>query len=139
MSHGEYNEMNSGDASSRTPKSVIFDREEFVSRSLGNIELSRYVATIFIENGPEYIESIRKALSDQDAGALRQSAHKLKGATATMALPALSEIAHRLEEFAETEQMEKATRLLPELQQQFEQAVEALRKLFVTPSGTSRL
>lgn len=59
---------------------VIFDKGEFVSRSMGDLELSRYVASIFMENGPEYIDSIRKALADQDVEALRQSAHKLKGA-----------------------------------------------------------
>jgi CheY-like chemotaxis protein len=116
---------------------VIFDKGEFVSRSMGDLELSRYVATIFMENGPEYIESIRQALTDQDAGALRQAAHKLKGAAATMALPALSETAHWLEEIAETGKIEKATGLLPELLKRFEQALEALQELLITPAETS--
>ena len=116
---------------------VVFNRDEFVNRSMGDLELSRYVATIFMENGPEYIDSIRKALADQDAGALRQSAHKLKGAAATMALPALSETAYRLEEIAETGEIERATELLPELLKRFEQALEALQELIDASSGTS--
>ena len=125
------------DAKSCASTIVTFDKGEFVSRSMGDLDLSRYVATIFMENGPEYIESIRKALADKDADALRQSAHKLKGAAATMALPLLSEVAHLIEEIAETGDMERAAGLLPEVVKRFEQAQEALGELIVTPTETT--
>jgi PAS domain S-box-containing protein len=126
------------DAMSCAATSAIFDKGEFVSRSMGDLELSRYVATIFIENGPEYIESIRKALAEQDPAALRRSAHKLKGAAATMALPLLAETAHLLEETAETGEIKRATELLPELMQRFEQSVAALRELGTSPPPTKQ-
>jgi PAS domain S-box-containing protein len=116
---------------------VIFDKGEFVSRSMGDLQLSRYIATIFMENAPEYIEEIRIALADQDAGALRQSAHKLKGAAATMALPQLTETAYLLEEIAESDEMARATGLLPELVKRFEQALEALKELLVISEPAS--
>jgi len=111
---------------------AIFDKEEFIGRAMGDLELSRYVASVFVENSPEYVEAIRAALVAEDASALRQSAHKLKGAAATMALQQLSEIAALLEEFAGTGGMEKATDLLPELLKRYEQSVEALRELHMT-------
>ena len=126
-----------GDAGPCISKAVFFDKGEFVSRSMGDLELSRYVATIFVENGPEYIDSIRNALAAQDAGALRQTAHKLKGAAATIALPLLAETAQLLEEIAERGEMERATELLPALVKRFEQTLEALNELLITPAGTS--
>ena len=118
---------------------AIFNKEEFIGRAMGDLELSRYVASVFVENSPEYVEAIRAALVAEDASALRHSAHKLKGAAATMALQQLSEIAALLEEIAGTEGMEKATDLLPELLKRYEQSVEALRELNITSSETASL
>ncbi len=121
------------------PADVIFDIEEFVSRAMGDLELSRYVASVFMENAPAYIDAIRAALTAEDASALRQSAHKLKGAAATMALQQLSETAGLLEELAGTGNMEGAMGLLPELLKRYEQAVEALRELHVNSPETVSL
>jgi PAS domain S-box-containing protein len=121
------------------PADVIFDIEEFVSRAMGDLELSRYVASVFMENAPSYIDAIRAALAAEDAGALRQSAHKLKGAAATMALQQLSETAGLLEELAGTGRMEGATGLLSELLTRYEQAVEALQELHVNLPETASL
>jgi CheY-like chemotaxis protein/HPt (histidine-containing phosphotransfer) domain-containing protein len=126
-----------GDAAPCISKGVFFDQGEFVSRSMGDLELSRYIATIFVENGLEYIDSIRNALAAQDAVALRQTAHKLKGAAATMALPLLAETAQLLEEIAERGEMERATELLPALVKRFEQTLEALNELLISPARTS--
>lgn len=109
-------------------QNAIFNMAEFVNRSLNDLELSRIVVTIFVENGPEYVEAIRCALTEQDNVVLRQAAHKLKGAAETMALPQLSETADALEALAERGELEKAAELFPELVQRFEQALTALRE-----------
>ena len=127
------------DEESSTSPAAIFDKTEFISRAMGDLELSRYVASVFVENAPEYIEAIRAALAAEDARALRESAHKLKGAAATMALQQLSAIAERLEEMAVTGGMERAVDLLPELLKRYKQSIEALRELPVTSSETVSL
>jgi PAS domain S-box-containing protein len=127
------------DEESSTSTAAIFDKTEFISRAMGDLELSRYVASVFVENAPEYIEAIRAALAAEDARALRESAHKLKGAAATMALQQLSAIAERLEEMAVTGGMERAVDLLPELLKRYKQSIEALRELPVTSSETVSL
>lgn len=119
------------DAATSSRKQVIFDQDEFVARSLGDLELCRCVATIFLENAPEYIGAIRSALTAEDAVALQGSAHKLKGAAETMALPLLAETAYLFESSAETGDLKKAASLLPELTRQFEQALEALQEIFL--------
>ena len=112
----------------------IFAMAEFVSRSLGDLEHSRYVATIFIDNSPEYLASIGNALAAQDAALLHRAGHKLKGAAATMALPRLIETAALLEALAGTGDLESAAALFPELVQRFEQALEALRVHLINPA-----
>ncbi|MDD5285781.1 MAG: ATP-binding protein [Desulfuromonadaceae bacterium] len=113
----------------------IFNRDEFVRRNLGDLELSCDVATIFINNASEYIESIRKAAATRDTVALRQSAHKLKGAAANLALPSLSETARKIESDAKSGDLDKVLELLPELVQRFEQTVEAIRESLITKQG----
>ena len=114
----------------------IFNRDEFVRRNMGNLDLSRDVAVIFISSAPEYVESIRAAVTAQDAVVLRQAAHKLKGSTANLALPLLSETARMIESYAGVDDFEKAAHLLPELELQFEQALNALREMLITlPEG----
>ena len=109
----------------------MFDLDEFVRRNCGDLELSRDVANIFIDHRPEYTESIRMAAAAHDADALRQTAHKLKGAAVNLALPLLAETADVIESVAMAGDLKKAGELLPELELRFEQAVEAIRKLLI--------
>ena len=127
-----------GDAKSCVSKVDIFDMDEFVRRNLGDLDLSSNVATIFVDHRQEYIESIRKALAASDAIALRASAHKLKGAAANLALPLLSETARMIESHAEAGDLEKAAELLPEQEQRFEQAVDALRAMITFLHGKAQ-
>jgi HPt (histidine-containing phosphotransfer) domain-containing protein len=105
---------------------------EFVMRNMGDLELSCEVAAIFVDNAPEYIRSIRNALDTQDAEILRESAHKLKGAAANLSLSILSETALMIESAAEAADLEKASGLLPVMEQRFEQAIQAIRKLLIS-------
>lgn len=114
-------------------RNVIFDKKELVARSMGDLELSRYIATIFMENAPEYLKAIRGALAAKDVGALRQSSHKLKGAAATMALLELAEAARRFEEMAETGGMDTVPQFLPALEKNFEEACQALQSFILAP------
>jgi PAS domain S-box-containing protein len=118
---------------------LTFNREELIARSMGDIELSRYVATIFLENAPEYIEAIRRALAAKDDSALRQASHKLKGAAATMALMQLAEAAQSLEEVVGTGERDKVLQFLPTLERTFEQACAALQQFILTPSEAAPL
>ncbi|MDZ4185333.1 MAG: response regulator, partial [Desulfuromonadales bacterium] len=132
-------EAESGEHESAPTGNVIFNKEELVARSMGDIELSRYVATIFMENAPEYIEAIRSALGAKDVGALRQSSHKLKGAAATMALLELAKAARSFEESVESGEIEKALQFLPTLERKFEQGCATLQQFILTPSESAPL
>jgi PAS domain S-box-containing protein len=111
--------------------SDVFVKDEFVRRNMGDLALSRDVVTIFINIAPEYIKSIQEAVKTEDAGALRQSAHKLKGAAASLSLPLLSDTARMIEASAVEGNFENMIVLVPKLEQGFEQAVKAVRDLLL--------
>jgi len=115
--------------------SAVFDLDEFVDRSLGDMDVSRDVAAVFMESATKCIRSIRTAQAAGDAAALRRSAHKLKGSAANLSLPLLSEIAGMIEADAETGAFEKAGQLLPELELRFEQAQYVLKEMLFAPQG----
>ena len=107
----------------------IFNVNEFVARNQGDLKLSHDAAALFINNSPEYIAALRTALTACDTVALHQSAHKLKGAAGNFSLTLLLESARKIEAAAHVGDLEKAAELLPVLEQRFEQAITALRKL----------
>jgi HPt (histidine-containing phosphotransfer) domain-containing protein len=118
-----------------TTLTPVCDWSEFVKRALGDLKISRGVVTLFIDNGQEYIESIRSALTLEDAAALRLSAHKLKGAAATMELPQLAQTASLIEVLAEEGDLEKAVKLFPVLEKKYKEALEALQEHLDNPPG----
>jgi HPt (histidine-containing phosphotransfer) domain-containing protein len=118
-----------------TDAASVFDVAAFVHRNQGDVELARDVATIFCNSAVEYLEAIRAALAARDAAVLHQSTHRLKSAASNLSLSQLSDIAGKIESAAEAGNLEIAAEMLPVLEQRFEQALHALRKLLITPQG----
>ena len=116
--------------------SNIFNLTEFIDRSEGDYGLAREVADIFCNSAPGYVDAIRKAVTAGDAEAVQQSAHKLKGAAANLALPLLAESARMIGSQARSGNLEKVALLLPELDQKLAEALEALLKLLISPDAT---
>jgi HPt (histidine-containing phosphotransfer) domain-containing protein len=108
-----------------------FDKVEFMDRTMGNLHLSHEMVTMFINKAPEYVENIRNALAGQDLDSLYRSAHKLRGAAETMAMPRLSETAHLIEVAANSDDLERATSFFPELLKRLAQATKILREDFI--------
>ncbi|MBF0121301.1 MAG: PAS domain S-box protein [Desulfobacterales bacterium] len=63
----------------------------------GNIELLKDCFNDFINNYPQLIENIKKAIDDKDSQALDKSAHRFKGTLKYLAAPKGSEFAYYLE------------------------------------------
>ncbi len=111
---------------------VLLNMDELLLRALGNKVLVGNIANIFIDSIPICLESINNALATRDTAALIKSAHKLKGSAATIALSSLSATAFKIESLAEAGELESVSQLLPELEQQIAQGVEALRNMLAT-------
>ena len=115
--------------------SDIFNLTEFIDRSEGDLGLAREVARIFSASAPGYVAAIRTAVTAGEAAAVRQSAHKLKGAAANLALPLLEESARKIESLARSGNLENVGLLLPELEQRLAEALESLLQVLISPQG----
>ena len=67
-------------------------------RSMGGQDLLNELMGIYLEDTPEMVDAIRKAVEGADALALQQSAHGLKGCSANLGLNLLAKCCFELEE-----------------------------------------
>ena len=110
----------------------IFKLAEFIDRSEGDFGLAREVAHTFSTSAPGYVATISSAVTAGAAAAAQQSAHKLKGAAATLALPLLEESARKIELLAGSGKLESVALLLPELEQRLADALEVLLQVLIS-------
>jgi PAS domain S-box-containing protein len=104
----------------------VFDRAQFVRRNMGDLELSRAVAAMFVRGIPTYLAEIRCTMTAGDTRALGESAHKLKGAAANLSLLQLRQTAQAIESSAVACDIEQSEQMMPELVSRLEQAQDAL-------------
>ena len=83
---------------------------------LGNEDLLREIAGMFIENCPDYIAGIKKGIAGNDAGILEKEAHNLKGAVGNFGAKEAYEVAHRFEKLGEEGEMATAAEELSKLE-----------------------
>lgn len=112
---------------------AVFNLAEFIDRSEGDPGLAREVACIFSSCAPGYIEALSKAVTAGEAESAQQSAHKLKGAAANLALPLLAESARRIESLAGSGNLGKAALLLPVLEERLAEALAAVQQELISP------
>ena len=106
---------------------AVFDAEKLLKQSRNDLKLAHEVALMFLDAKEEYHGAIWRAVYSADAHELLHKAHKLKGATASLALPQLGETAGKIEAIAAIGNISSAAVLLPLLEQDFGQAAAALR------------
>lgn len=98
----------------------ILDEAELRERAEGDESFVKEMAAIFLDSVPRHLERIRKAVGDKDAAALCKAAHALKGASATLAAPAVCNCAYALERMGRDGNLEKAEAVFDELQKEME-------------------
>jgi two-component system, sensor histidine kinase and response regulator len=89
-------------------KPVVFDENALRNRLSGDDELMSDVIRMFLEDLPVRLAKINEAVSAGNADALRNEAHALKGAAASLSALGLFEAAHVLERVAAESHMEAA-------------------------------
>jgi PAS domain S-box-containing protein len=94
----------------------VFDQEALLTRIEGDAELLSELITLFLEDAPHHLESLREAIAGQDLKALEQAAHTLKGAASNMCAQKVFEAAQRLEFLARTGDLCRAVDVLTELE-----------------------
>ena len=101
---------------SKTFSPKTFDLSGAMETVLGNEDLFREIADMFIETCPDYIAGIKKGIAGNDAGILEREAHSLKGAVGNFGAKEAYAVAHRLEKLGEEGKMAAAAGELSNLE-----------------------
>jgi len=83
----------------------------------------------FLEDCPEYMKALRRAVEDKDAEALVEEAHGLKGAVANLRAEPAEDAARRLEEIGRSEAVEEAPEALDVLEDEIDRLRSALSEI----------
>ncbi len=97
----------------------VLDRIGFRRQIMDDDELAREVLRAFVADIPVQIAALRAATQRNDATALAETAHRVKGAAANICAPALNELASGIEAAAGDVDMEAAGRLTDRLARSF--------------------
>ena len=92
------------------------DRESMLNRLEGNSELLTELVQLFLEEAPQLMEAMRKALQQRDMHALGLSAHSMKGAAGNFFAHQTASAASQLEDAAKRGDVEAAKAGLATLQ-----------------------
>jgi CheY-like chemotaxis protein/HPt (histidine-containing phosphotransfer) domain-containing protein len=99
-----------------------------IERLGGDLELLQNFIEVFDEDSPQLLQSICAAAALGDWGALRRSAHALRGLAANFDARILAELAHRLERVGIDEPLESAAALPPALSREVGRVRDALSR-----------
>ncbi len=105
----------------------IFDRAALSDRLMGDENLIEEIVTIFLDDIPRQIETLKGHVAGGDPEAVRRQAHSIKGAAANVGGEALRGLAFELEKTSGARDMEQVKTLMPQLETGFEQLRQAMR------------
>ena len=111
-----------------TAEAMIFDRDGFLNRIMGDEDLARTIVDCFLGDMPGQITRLKTAIAAGDGGLAGQQAHRIKGAASNVGGMALQGIAKSMELAGKTGDLEALGSLMPRLEEQFEFLKESLRK-----------
>ncbi len=116
---GESRAEQPDDDASMQKEAVIFDRQAFMERMMGDEELVRAAISVFLEDMPRQIDALEKYLFAGDATGAGRQAHTIKGAAANLGGEALKAVAARIEELTKNREIKTAQQQVNELKEQF--------------------
>ena len=105
------------------------NRDELLERVGGDEVLLQELVMLFLEDSPVLMDEIKKAVLDGNALAIRQSAHRLKGAAANFSATGAVEAALRLETMGRTGDLSGVREGLQVLEREMASLEPALRDL----------
>ena len=109
-------------------ESLVFNREQFLERMMGDEEFARDVAAGFVKELPTLLSTLLEGFKQKDIESVWKQAHKMKGSAANVGGEALSDVAMKVEQAGKAGDLEEITRWIPELEMQSARLNEALQK-----------
>jgi HPt (histidine-containing phosphotransfer) domain-containing protein len=90
---------------------------------------------VYLEDAPQRIEDIEKAMGDADADQIEKTAHVFKSASGTIGAKRLAELLSTIEQLGASGNAEEATGMQGELQNEYHRVIEYLDKYVEQESG----
>ena len=106
---------------------VVFDREGLLERLGGDDELLTELLGIFLEECREMLAGVESAVEAGDAHRIERSAHSFKGALLNISADEAAERALQLEQVGSAGELELASSLLEDLQEEVQRLEQELR------------
>ncbi|NER40021.1 MAG: Hpt domain-containing protein [Oscillatoria sp. SIO1A7] len=97
------------------PRESLVDLEHLEAICGGDLEFEQEVLQMFVEDTVENLEAAREALGNSDCEVLLHNAHQIKGSSANVGVPSITEIASRLETQARQKSLVNAPELIDSL------------------------
>jgi PleD family two-component response regulator len=113
------------------PQAKAFDRQAFITKMFGDIDLAREVAALFLSHFPELMDSMREALASKNAKSLANIAQTLKGSVANIGAEEALATVTELERLGHAGNLPEAAQVFHRL----ETAMVGLREALESVSG----
>jgi len=118
-----------GDASDMAhAETMIFDRDGFLKRIMGDMDLARTLLDGFRDDMPVQIIQLKDAIAVGDSRLAGQLGHRIKGAALNMGATALQGVAYSTELAGKAGDLKALEALVPKLEEQFENLREVLEE-----------
>ena len=117
--------------SERAEEPEVFDRKVLLERLDGDEEIFKEIIATFLEDAPNQVEKLKKALQEGDANRVERQAHLLKGAALNIGGNGLQTAARELEVAGKQGDLTKAQSLVATFDREFEKLKGALAGLAV--------
>ncbi len=98
---------------------TVFDRAEALEQCLGSEEMLTQLTRVFLQNADNMIGAMENAIREQDAAALRRSAHTFKGAVGNLASKKTYDAAMQLEQMGRNNDLSEASRACDQFKEIF--------------------
>jgi HPt (histidine-containing phosphotransfer) domain-containing protein len=95
---------------------MIFNRELFLSRMMGDEGFAREIAAQLLEELPALLSKLMESVEQKDLESVWKQAHKMKGASANVGGEALSGVAFELEQAGKASDLAAVVHFVSELE-----------------------
>ena len=94
----------------------VLDRAAALARVGGDVDLLKEIAALFLDEYPQALDSLHKALATGDAKTIERSAHSLKGSVANFGARTAVDAAFELEQLGRAHKLDQAPQALAALE-----------------------
>ena len=109
-------------------ESVFFNKAEALYLMDNDEELFKEIIELFIENCPEWVEELKKAVENEDALKVEGTSHKIKGALRSLVAVPAQEKAQELENIGRSKDLTKANETFKIFNEEINSLIKELEK-----------